>query len=94
MSRVAQRPVLAPSPHPKPALGVEEWDSKAPLGDVQVQSVNGLKKACETRKLPSKVRLRSQIGLPNMNDRNLNPSASSLKLLNLSHDQVHLSNPT
>lgn len=46
---------LAPSPHPKPALSVEEWESKAPLDDVEVRSVLGLKIRCEEKKPPPKV---------------------------------------
>lgn len=47
----------APSPHPKPALSVEEWESRAPLGDLEIKSVNVLKTAGEKVPLPLKVRL-------------------------------------
>lgn len=49
-------PSLAPSPHPKPALSVEEWESKAPLDDVEVRSVLSLKIRCEEKKPPLKFR--------------------------------------
>ncbi|KAG8770420.1 Golgi transport complex subunit 3 [Ceratobasidium sp. 428] len=47
-------PSLAPSPHAKPQLSVEEWESKAPLDDVEVRSVLSLKIKCEEKKPPPK----------------------------------------
>jgi len=44
-----------PSPHVKPAITMEDWEAKSPLGDLEVRSVNVLKGACEERKLPLKV---------------------------------------
>jgi hypothetical protein len=37
------------SPHPKPALSLEEWEAtgRAPLGDLKIKSVNALKLAAE-----------------------------------------------
>ncbi|QRW08124.1 conserved oligomeric Golgi complex subunit 3 [Ceratobasidium sp. AG-Ba] len=49
-------PSLAPSPHAKPQLSVEEWESKAPLDDVEVRSVLSLKIKCEEKKPPPKFR--------------------------------------
>ncbi|KAF8757067.1 Sec34 protein [Rhizoctonia solani] len=46
----------APSPHAKPALTVEEWETKAPLDDVEVRSVLSLKIRCEEKKPPLKFR--------------------------------------
>jgi hypothetical protein len=48
-------PSLAPSPHAKPTLSVEEWESRAPLDDVEVRSVLSLKIKCEEKKPPPKV---------------------------------------
>ena len=45
------------SPHPKPALSLEEWEARAPLGDLEIKSVNALKLAGEKVPLPLKVRL-------------------------------------
>ncbi|KAN0130284.1 Sec34 domain containing protein [Lactarius tabidus] len=46
------------TPNPRPALTIEEWEAKAPLGDVEVKSVAALKAACEQRPVfqPSVVR--------------------------------------
>jgi hypothetical protein len=43
------------SPHPKPALSLEEWEARAPLGDLEIKSVNALKLAAEKAPLPLKV---------------------------------------
>lgn len=59
-SRTQQRragPSLVPSPHPKPTLTIDQWDSKAPLNDTQVRCVGALKDACARRPLPLKVPL-------------------------------------
>ena len=47
------------SPNPRPALTIEEWEAKAPLGDVEVKSVAALKAACEQKPVfqPSVVRV-------------------------------------
>ncbi|KAI0029372.1 Sec34-like family-domain-containing protein [Vararia minispora EC-137] len=47
-SRTARRP-LAPtlSPHPKPAITMEDWDAKAPLLNPAVRSLAPLKRAAE-----------------------------------------------
>ncbi|KDQ55621.1 hypothetical protein JAAARDRAFT_59617 [Jaapia argillacea MUCL 33604] len=42
------------SPHPKPVISVEEWESKAPLDDLQLRSVNIIKLAGERAPLPLK----------------------------------------
>ncbi|KAF8267658.1 Sec34-like family-domain-containing protein [Lactarius quietus] len=46
------------TPNPRPALTIEEWEAKAPLGDVETKSVAALKAACEQRPVfqPSVVR--------------------------------------
>jgi conserved oligomeric Golgi complex subunit 3 len=57
-NRVGHRRGGAPttlSPHPKPALSVEEWEARAPLGDLEIKSVNALKSAGEKVPLPLKV---------------------------------------
>ena len=47
------------SPHPRNALTIEEWEAKAPLGDVEIKSVATLKAACEQTPVfqPSAVRV-------------------------------------
>lgn len=40
---------------PRLVLSVEEWESKAPLGDVAIKSINAVKAAGETVPLPLKV---------------------------------------
>ena len=47
------------SPIPRPALTIEEWEAKAPLGDVEIKSVAALKAACELTPVfqPSAVRV-------------------------------------
>lgn len=47
-------PLLASSI--KPPLTMEDWDSKAPLPEIAAQSIAALKKACEQRPMPLKVR--------------------------------------
>ena len=47
------------SPHPKPALSLEEWEARAPLGDLEIKSVNALKLAGEKVPLPN---LRTKVG--------------------------------
>ena len=43
-----RNPGTAPAtPQPKPAITLEEWEAKAPLGDVETRSVNLLKAASE-----------------------------------------------
>lgn len=49
-------PPSAPSPHPKPALTVEEWEAKAPLGDVETKSVEVIKRAAKSVPVILKVR--------------------------------------
>ncbi|KAH7339666.1 Sec34-like family-domain-containing protein [Rhizoctonia solani] len=53
---VTTAPSLAPSPRAKPTLTVEEWESRAPLDDVEVRSVLSLKIQCEEKKPPLKFR--------------------------------------
>jgi conserved oligomeric Golgi complex subunit 3 len=56
-TRQGQRRVVPPtlSPHTKPPISVEEWESKAPLGELETKSVNTLKVASEKIPLPPKV---------------------------------------
>ncbi|KAH8107660.1 Sec34-domain-containing protein [Cristinia sonorae] len=51
-SRRPPIPIL--TPHSKPVVTVEEWEAKAPLGDVETKSVNIVKAASEHRPLPQK----------------------------------------
>jgi hypothetical protein len=44
------------SPHPKPGISVEEWESKAPLGEIELRSIAAVKAAGEHLPLPLKVR--------------------------------------
>jgi hypothetical protein len=48
---------ITPTPHPKQVISVEEWEVKAPLGEVEIKSVNLVKAASEKLKsaLPFKV---------------------------------------
>jgi hypothetical protein len=50
------------SPHPKPALSLEEWEARAPLGDLEIKSVNALKLAAEKAPLPLKVLVLASYG--------------------------------
>ena len=53
-----QPPPATPlTPQPKPVITLEEWEAKAPLGDIEARSVNLLKEASEKAALPVKVRL-------------------------------------
>ena len=57
--RAAQRRTQGPSsltPQAKPVISVEEWEAKSPLSELQIKSVNSLKRVCEERRLPLKVR--------------------------------------
>ncbi|KAG6873047.1 hypothetical protein C0995_003804 [Termitomyces sp. Mi166 len=45
------------APQAKPTLSVEEWEAKAPLGDVEVRSIARVKSASEQIPLPSKFTL-------------------------------------
>ena len=57
--RAAQRRPQAPSslsPHPKQMISVEDWETKAPLDELQARSVASLKRVCGERRLPFKVR--------------------------------------
>lgn len=47
------------SPHPKTVVSVEEWEAKAPLGDIETRSVSLIKAASERTALPFKVCLPS-----------------------------------
>ena len=56
--RAAHRRVGTPStllPNPKPALSLEEWEARAPLGDIEIKSINAIKSASENIPLPLKV---------------------------------------
>lgn len=57
-SRIVQRRGAAPvvlTPHPKPMISVEEWEAKAPLGELEIRSINVMKLAGERTPLPLKV---------------------------------------
>ncbi|TFK53805.1 Sec34-domain-containing protein [Heliocybe sulcata] len=54
----------APSPHPKPVITLEEWEAKAPLGDLEIKSVNAIKAASERVPLPLKVHSPSRPSTP------------------------------
>ena len=48
-------PVSVPlSPHP-PILSIEDWEAKAPIGDVEMRSISLLRAASEKIPLPFKV---------------------------------------
>ena len=49
-------PVSSLTPHSKHVITVEEWEAKAPLGDVESRSVAVVKAASEHTPLPQKVR--------------------------------------
>ena len=55
MRRTTAMPSM-PTPHAKPVITMEEWEAKAPLGEVELRSVNLVKAANEKTPLPSKVR--------------------------------------
>ena len=55
-SRRGRAPSLSLTPQPKPTISVEEWEAKAPLSDLHLRSINGIKIACEKMPLPLKVR--------------------------------------
>ncbi|KAJ3525095.1 hypothetical protein NMY22_g10717 [Coprinellus aureogranulatus] len=48
------RPSSSLGPSPYVALSVEEWEAKAPLGDLEIRSVNAIKKASEKIPYPLK----------------------------------------
>lgn len=50
-----RRPTTLSAPPPKPTLSMEEWEAKAPLGELEARSVNLLKAASERSPLPIKV---------------------------------------
>ena len=50
-----RRPTI-PAPV-KPTISLEDWETKAPLGDVETRSVSLVKAASELTSLPFKVRL-------------------------------------
>lgn len=56
-SKVPHRQAGTPSsinPHPKQIISLEEWESKSPLGEIQLKSINALKSATEKTPLPLK----------------------------------------
>ncbi|KIP09466.1 hypothetical protein PHLGIDRAFT_67633 [Phlebiopsis gigantea 11061_1 CR5-6] len=52
--RRQQAPATPLTPQPKPAITLDEWEARAPLGDVEARSVNLLKEASEKATLPVK----------------------------------------
>ena len=48
----ARKPV---TPMMRPAITLEDWELKAPLGDIETRSVNLIKAASERTTLPFKV---------------------------------------
>ncbi|EPQ56850.1 Sec34-domain-containing protein [Gloeophyllum trabeum ATCC 11539] len=78
--RTATPTVNAPSPHPKPTITLEEWEAKAPLGELELKSVNAVKAACERVPLPLKFSIDdapSRPSTPTSALRNLKPRAAS-----------------
>ncbi|TRM70359.1 Sec34-like family-domain-containing protein [Schizophyllum amplum] len=58
-SRGASRrgtPTISLTTKPKPNISVEEWEAKAPLGEIEIRSVGAVKAASERVPLPPKVR--------------------------------------
>ena len=55
--RRIQTQLSAPTPA-RPTISVEEWESRAPLLDSAMKSINAIKAASENRPLPPKVRPR------------------------------------
>ncbi|KZT04128.1 Sec34-domain-containing protein [Laetiporus sulphureus 93-53] len=47
-------PLTSLTPHPKPTISVEEWEARAPLGELEMRSVNLVKAASEKAVVPSK----------------------------------------
>jgi len=58
---------------------MEDWDSKAPLSEVATQSIAALKKACERRPMPLKVRLYCVLHSERLPSSISQPNHSSLK---------------
>ncbi|EKM54776.1 uncharacterized protein PHACADRAFT_197206 [Phanerochaete carnosa HHB-10118-sp] len=54
MANRRQPATTAPTPQPKFAITLEEWEAKAPLGELEMRSVNLLKSASENAALPVK----------------------------------------
>ncbi|KAH6906569.1 COG3 protein [Coprinopsis sp. MPI-PUGE-AT-0042] len=50
----SSRPTSLKPTQPAPSLSVEEWESKAPLGELEIRSVNAVKAASEKVPLPLK----------------------------------------
>ncbi|KAI5119861.1 hypothetical protein M0805_000695 [Coniferiporia weirii] len=51
----AVRPgISTPSPHPKVGISLEEWETEAPLTELEMRSVIALQKACEEKPWPLK----------------------------------------
>lgn len=51
-SQVRRPPAIAPA---RKTISVEEWEEKAPLGDLELRSINALKVANEKIPLPLRV---------------------------------------
>lgn len=51
-----RQPALATTPQPKLAITLEDWEAKAPLGEIETRSINLVKEASERATLPVKVR--------------------------------------
>lgn len=45
-----------PTPQPKPVITLEDWEAKAPLGEIETRSIDLVKEASERNALPVKVR--------------------------------------
>lgn len=54
-SRRQPAPAATPVSQPKPAITLEDWEAKSPLGEIETRSVNLLKEASERAALPVKV---------------------------------------
>jgi hypothetical protein len=54
--QVRRTPAVLPlSPHPKVGVSLEEWETKAPLDDLQLRSVEAVRIASQNIPLPAKV---------------------------------------
>ncbi|KAI0088101.1 Sec34-domain-containing protein [Irpex rosettiformis] len=73
-----RRPTMTTvAPHPKPALSLEEWESRAPLGELETRSVSLLKAVSERSTLPVKF----SVDEPGPSSRPASPSLRGNRLL-------------
>jgi conserved oligomeric Golgi complex subunit 3 len=84
------------SPHPKPTLSLEEWEARAPLGDLEIKSVNALKLAGEKAPLPLQVRSSSRPSTPNLRTKvgsDSPPSTPTNRPTTTAHPHTHPLHP-